>query len=64
MAAAEDVTVRIETGGQEWVSRRFPVEIVLSRPVPYSEGRVAVFLDKTDLTDFFERTDEGFRYLP
>lgn len=54
LAGADALTARLETGRQEWVSRRFPIEITLSRPATSAEGRLAVVLGKTDLTDLFE----------
>jgi len=62
LAADEVLTARLETGGQEWVSRRFPIEIQPSRPVAAGEGRLAVQLGKTDLTDLFEATEKGLKY--
>ncbi|MBK9064376.1 MAG: hypothetical protein IPL89_14455 [Acidobacteria bacterium] len=62
LAGDDALSARLETGGQEWVSRRFPIEIQPSRSVAASEGRVAVLLGKTDLTDLFEATEKGLRY--
>ena len=60
--AQEDLSVRLETGGAEAVPRRFPIEVVPSRPILASEGRLAVQIGKTDVTDLFEPTDRGLRY--
>jgi hypothetical protein len=62
LAGDDALTARLETGGQEWVSRRFPIEIALSRPATPAEGRLAVVLGKTDLTDLFEPSEKGLRY--
>lgn len=62
LAGDDALTARLETGGREWVSRRFPIEIALSRPAASAEGRLAVVLGKTDLTDLFEPTEKGLRY--
>lgn len=62
LAGDDALTARLETGGQEWVSRRFPIEIALSRPATSAEGRLAVVLGKTDLTDLFEPSENGLRY--
>ncbi len=61
-ALGEDLTVRLETGGVDPVPRRFPIEVVPSRPIPASEGRLAVQIGRTDVTDLFEPTDRGLRY--
>lgn len=63
-APAEDLSVRLETGGAEAVPRRFPIEVVPSRPIPASEGRLAVQIGRADVTDFFEATERGLRYRP
>jgi hypothetical protein len=62
LAGDDALTARLETGGQEWVSRRFPIEIALSRPATPAEGRLAVVLGRTDLTDLFEPSEKGLRY--
>lgn len=62
--AQDDLSARVETGGAEWISRRDPLEVVLSRPVPEEEGRIAVLLDKSDLTDLFDRSGLILRYRP
>ncbi len=46
------------------MSRRFPIEIVPSRPVRAAEGRLAVQIGKADVTDLFEPSDAGLRYRP
>ncbi|MCM3875847.1 MAG: hypothetical protein NEA02_05450 [Thermoanaerobaculia bacterium] len=64
LAGDDALTARLETGGQEWVSRRFPIEIVTNRVPRAEEGRIAVQIGKTDVTDLFEATDAGLRYRP
>lgn len=58
------LTARLESGGQEWVSRRAAIEIVPSRPVRAAEGRLAVQIGKADVTDLFAPSDTGLRYRP
>ncbi|HTS03081.1 MAG TPA: hypothetical protein VMN04_11195 [Thermoanaerobaculia bacterium] len=62
LAAEDALSVRLETGGQEWVSRRSAIEIVPSRPVRAAEGRLAIQIGKADVTDLFEPSDAGLRY--
>ncbi len=62
-AASDDLTVRLETGGP-LVPRQYPIEVVVSRPVPASEGRLAVQIGRADVTDLFEPTERGLKYRP
>jgi hypothetical protein len=64
LADEDPLSARLETGGQEWVSRRFALEIVPSRPVRAAEGRLAIQIGKADVTDLFETSDSGLRYRP
>lgn len=56
------LTVTLETGGAEAVPRRFPIEVVVSRPVLAAEGRLAVQIGRADVTDLFEPVERGLRY--
>lgn len=54
----------LDSGGREWVGRRDPVELVFSREVTESEGRIAVLIGGTDVSDLLEGSPRGRRYRP
>ncbi len=63
-ARSEELAVTLDTRGREWVGRRDPVELVLSREVTEKEGRIAVLIDGTDVSDVLESSPRGRRYRP
>ena len=50
--------------GDEWLSYNQSIKLNLSRPLQPSEGRLAVFIGDTDMTDLFEITDDTLVYDP
>jgi hypothetical protein len=61
---AQDITVELFTGGQEWVRRDGTVELVLSRWPATDEGQIAVVVGNQDRSELFRRTDRGLAYRP
>jgi hypothetical protein len=59
---AQELTVSL--AGEGWVRRDAPLRLTLSRPVAAGEGRLAVVLDLTDVTDLFERDGADLVYRP
>lgn len=49
---------------EEWLAHDEPIELHLSRPIKPTEGRLAVFIDDTDMTDLFTMTDDTLVYDP
>ncbi len=63
-SSADDLVVTLGGRGQDWIRRRDPVELVLSREPADAEGRIAVLIGGTDVSDFLEVSPRGRRYLP
>jgi hypothetical protein len=63
-ATSGELQVTLQTGGQEWVRRDGTVELVLSRWPAAGEGRLAVLLGPTDVTDLFAQRGSTLVYRP
>ena len=46
------------------VPANFSLSFTLNRPLPATEGRLAVLIGKTDFTNLFAQTGNAFTYLP
>lgn len=57
-----EAPVRINLPAGEWIDSTAPVEIHWVRPLTAEEGRLALFLDETDITDLFVPAPQGLRY--
>lgn len=62
--AASDMTVHLESGADEWHARDAVIRLIPSRPLEPDEGRLAVLIGSTDLTDLFEWRDQSLVYHP
>lgn len=61
-ARSAELTATLDLGGQTAVDRGGAFEILLSRPVPAEEGRVAVLVGTEDRTDLMVRTPKGLKH--
>jgi len=57
-----ELTVELESGADEWHSRDAVIRLTPSRPLEAHEGRFAVLIGSTDLTDLFEWRDRSLVY--
>ncbi len=64
VAAAQELTVTASFAGKESVAPDEQIELLLNRPLQPSEGRLAVFVGQTDLTNLFTVTERGLNYGP
>ncbi len=62
LAATEDLTVSLDTGGKPSLERRGSFDVNVSRPVTAQEGRLAVLVGTEDRTDLMVPTSRGLRY--
>ena len=60
-ATAQSLTVTSNLTG-DWIDRRFPVELRLSRALEPDEGEIAILVGDTDVTDLFSQDPTLFRY--
>lgn len=59
-----ELTVQLESNADEWHARDESIRLIPSRPLEPSEGRFAVLIGETDLTDLFEWRDRSLVYQP
>ena len=61
---SSEITVGSNFVGTAGVAASTPLDIVLSRPLQPSDGRLAVFIGLTDVTSLLVETTNGVRYAP
>ncbi|NLG75279.1 MAG: hypothetical protein GX535_03505 [Xanthomonadaceae bacterium] len=59
-----ELSVHLESGADEWRPRDASIRLTPSRPLQPDEGRFAVLIGATDLTDLFEWYDRSLVYQP
>lgn len=59
-----ELTVHLESGADEWHARDAAIRLIPSRALEQGEGRFAVLIGSTDLTDLFEWRDRNLVYQP
>ena len=64
LGAAQELTVTRIQNGDGWLATDAALELRLNRPPTAEEGRLAVFVGRTDLTALFLRTGERLVYRP
>jgi hypothetical protein len=64
MARAQAISVQLNTRGEAWVRRDAAIELVVQPMPAASEGRLAIVLGTTDMTDLFRATPTGLAYRP
>lgn len=62
--AGQDLEIRPGFASDQWLDRKGPVELGLSRELKPTDGRLAVFVDHTDLTALFEQSAGRLTYAP
>src|SRR5262245_38310271 len=60
----QELVVTASFAGRDSVAPDEPFELRLNRAVPASEGRVAVIIGATDLTNLFTLVGNGLKYGP
>ncbi len=63
-ADSQDLTVTASFADKEQIGPLDPIQLLLSRPVQPPEGKLAVFIDETDLTALFTATETDLSYSP
>ncbi len=64
VVGAQELMVESNLVEEEYLARDAAITLRFSRPLDPSSERVAVFLGDTDVTDLFESTASGMRYVP
>lgn len=62
LSAEEETLARIVLPEGEWIDATGAIEIRWTRPLTVDDGRIAVFLGQSDVTDLFVSVPEGLRY--
>lgn len=57
-----ELSVQLEGSADEWLARDAVIRLIPSRPLESHEGRLAVLIGSTDLTDLFEWRDQSLVY--
>lgn len=63
-ADSQDLTITASFADKEQIGPLDPMQLLLSRPVLPPEGKLAVFIDETDLTALFTATETDLSYSP
>ena len=61
---ADEVSLTPKFLANGWISRHEVIELQMSRPLESSEGRLAVFVGTTDMTNLFEINGTSLKYQP
>jgi hypothetical protein len=62
--SATDLKIEPNFHSDRWLSRSETLTLRLSRTVPPSEGRLAIFIGATDMSDLFVNLGDSLQYTP
>ncbi|MGH7599989.1 MAG: hypothetical protein ACREOI_26850, partial [bacterium] len=63
-AVAQDLSVQTNFANEQWIEPDKTITLQLSRVVPPSEGKIAVFIGAADFTDLFIHSSQTMDYSP
>ncbi|MCI0416211.1 hypothetical protein L0222_25840 [bacterium] len=61
---ADEISLTANFLAKGWISRNETLELQMSRPLNPSDGRLAVFIGTTDMTNLFETNGTSLKYIP
>lgn len=61
---AQDLQVQANFAGNRWIARDATIALRLSRSLQPSDGKLAIFVGNTDITDLFVSVGKTLRYTP
>ena len=61
-ATTHELSVTVDTGGVEWLPRNGTLSLTFDRVLTPEDGRLAVVLGSTDITELFDRQGASWRY--
>lgn len=64
LSYGQDLQVEASFTGDQWVSRGETITLKLSRPLLPTDGKLAVFIGVTDVTDLFVSSGDSLVYTP
>lgn len=64
IAYGQDLQITPNFSGEKWVPRTATLALRLSRPLQPADGKLAIFIGATDMTDLFVNLGDSLSYTP